>query len=93
MIKNFLNDMRLFFKGATDFRRKSTAILEKEANDEMDNFILLCFSDNLGIPLPISYYTLELLPYLEEDLERWSVRMMDRKSIWLEKFGDYDMDP
>ena len=91
-LKNFLRDLKLFFQGATDFNRKSKAILEKEARDEMDNFILLCFADTLGLPFPTSYYALELLPYIAEDLESWQRRMMDRKSLWGEKWGDYDLD-
>ena len=91
-IKEFFENLKLFFQGATDFNRKSKAILEKEARDEMDNFILLCFADTLGLPLPTSYYALELLPYIAEDLENWQRRMMDRKSIWGEKWGDYDLD-
>ena len=91
-IKDFLGDLKLFFQGATDFNRKSKAILEKEARDEMDNFILLCFADTLGLPFPTSYYALELLPYIAEDLESWQRRIMDRKSIWGEKWGDYDLD-
>ena len=91
-IKDFLGDFKLFFQGASDFNRKSKAILEKEARDEMDNFILLCFADTLGLPFPTSYYALELLPYIAEDLENWQRRMMDRKSIWAEKWSDYDLD-
>jgi hypothetical protein len=91
-LKDFLRDLKLFFQGATDFNRKSKAILEKEARDEMDNFILLCFADTLGLPFPTSYYALELLPYIAEDLESWQRRMMDRKSLWGEKWGDYDLD-
>ena len=88
----FLKNLKLFFQGASDFNRKSRAILEKEAHDEMDNFILLCFADTLGLPLPTSYFAFELLPYIAEDLEGWQRRMMDRKSIWAEKWSDYDLD-
>ncbi|MFD3158503.1 hypothetical protein ACFIJ5_16880 [Haloimpatiens sp. FM7330] len=91
-LKKFLEGLKLFFKGATDFNRKSRAILQKEASEEMDNFMLICFAEILGLPIPTSYYTLELLPYLAEDMERWQRRMMDRKSIWGEKWGDYDLD-
>ncbi|TCO68867.1 hypothetical protein [Marinisporobacter balticus] len=91
-LEKFLEWMRLFFQGATDFGRKSRNILEKEYSDEMDNFMLICFADTLGIPLPISYYTLELLPYLAEDMEMWEKRMLNRKSIWGEKWGEYDLD-
>lgn len=90
--KELIENFKLFFKGASDFNRKSRAILEKEAHDEMDNFILLCFADMLGLPIPTTYYTLEILPYIAEDLEHWQRRMMDRKSIWGEKWGDYDLD-
>lgn len=91
-IINFMIGVKLFFKGATDFRGKSTAIIRKEAMDAMDNFMLICFAEELGIPLAISYYTLELLPYLAEDMEKWEMRMMGRKSVWEEKWGDYDFD-
>lgn len=90
--KEFVENFKLFLQGASDFNRKSRAILEKEAHDEMDNFILLCFADMLGLPLPTSYYALELLPYIADDLEHWQRRMLDRKSIWGEKWGDYDLD-
>lgn len=91
-IKKFMEDFKLFLGGATDFNRKSSALLEKEAHNEMDNFILLCFGDLLGLPIPTSYYTLEILPYIAEDLEHWQKRMLDRKSIWGERWGDFDLD-
>ena len=64
----FFQFMKEFFGAATDFNRKSRSMLDKEAVDQMDDFMLICFADNLGIPIPTSYYTLELLPYLAEDL-------------------------
>lgn len=48
-----------------------------EAYDEIDAFLLLCFSDALGIPNPHSYYMIELLPYVAEDLPAWENRMMN----------------
>lgn len=91
-LKTIIENFKLFFQGASDFNRKSRAILDKEARDEMDNFILLCFADTLGLPIPTTYYALELLPYIAEDLESWQKRIMDRKSIWQEKWGDWDVD-
>lgn len=90
--KEILENFKLFFQGALDFNRKSKSILEKEAHNEMDNFILLCFADMLGLPIPTTYYTLEILPYIADDLEDWQRRMMDRKSIWGERWGDFDLD-
>lgn len=89
----FLENLRLFFKGALDLQGKSTAMIENEALEEMDNFILLIFADSLGLPLPISYYALELLPYMEDELKGWDKRMLDKKSVWEKKGADLDMDP
>lgn len=88
-----LEDIKLFFQGAFDLKDRSTGIIKKEANDEMDNFLLLCFSDLLGIPNPINYYTLEILPYVAEDLDSWEYRILGRKSVFVDKASGYDMDP
>ena len=85
-----IEDLSLVMKGAFDFQRKSTSFLKKEAYDAQDNFILLCFGDLLGLPLPTSYYTIELLPYLAEDLEAWERRMIRRNEIWQEKWAEFD---
>lgn len=91
-IKVVLDTLREFFQGASDYKRKSKSLLVKESHNEMDEFLLLCFGDLLGIPIPTSYYSLELLPLLAEDLEGWNFRMTCRKDIWKEKWGDYGFD-
>lgn len=91
-IKEFINNFKLFFQGVTDFNRKSKALLVKEAHDEMDDFILLCFGDLLGIPIPTTYYSLELLPLIAEELDGWQNRMISRLYIWQEKWSDYGFD-
>jgi hypothetical protein len=60
--------------------------VEQEAEDVMDTFMLACFPDAFGIPSPVSYYTAELLPYLEDEFEAWERRMWDRSSV-LERKG------
>ncbi|MEF8801471.1 MAG: hypothetical protein V5A38_03835 [Halolamina sp.] len=60
--------------------------IEKEAEDIEDVFLFACFSDAFGIPSPVSYYTVELLPYLLEEFEQWERRMWDRESL-LERKG------
>ena len=57
--------------------------IEKEAEDA---FILACFPDAFGIPSPVSYYTAELLPYLEDEFEAWERRLWDRDS-YIERKG------
>lgn len=61
-------------------------IIEKEAEDIEDGFMFLCFSDAFGIPNPISYYSAELLPYLETEYREWERRMWDRGTL-LERKG------
>jgi hypothetical protein len=61
--------------------------IEKEAEDIEDTFMLACFPDAFGIPSPVSYYTAELLPYLEDEFEAWERRMWNRGSL-LERKGE-----
>lgn len=77
-----------FLEGA--FKVKASSVIRKEAFDLNDDFMLLLFGDFLGIPNPVSYYTLELLPYLADELESWERRILNRKSIIAEKAGQYD---
>lgn len=61
-------------------------LIEKEAEDQEDAFLLACFPDAFGIPSPVSFYTAELLPYLSEEFTQWERRMWDRESM-LERKG------
>ena len=49
--------------------------LARERRQEDDLFMLLVFSEMMGIENPSSYYTLELLPLLYEGFHEWHVRM------------------
>ncbi|MFB6205198.1 MAG: hypothetical protein ABEJ05_01530 [Haloglomus sp.] len=60
--------------------------IENEAEDVEDEFLFACFADAFGIPSPVSYYTVELLPYLAEEFDQWERRMWDRESL-LERKG------
>lgn len=56
--------------------------LAREKREEEDLFMLLVFSDMLGIPNPASYYTLELLPVLYDRFHEWHTRMgMERSPL------------
>ncbi|QKY16655.1 hypothetical protein [Halorubrum sp. CBA1229] len=63
--------------------------IEKEAEDVEDEFMLACFPDAFGIPSPVSYYTAELLPYLEDEFEAWERRLWDRESLMERKGQQY----
>ena len=43
--------------------------------DEDDLFMLLVFSETLGVPNPAAWYTLELMPALYERFHDWHRRM------------------
>jgi hypothetical protein len=56
--------------------------LKREQRDEDDLFMLLVFSEMMGIENPSSYYTLELLPLLYEGFPEWHIRMgMDHSPL------------
>lgn len=87
-----LENFKMFFEGALDMRGHSTTMIEAEAKEEMDQFLLLCFGDVLGLDLPTNYYALEFLPYIADELEAWTFAMNSKKSIWEAKGAMMDMD-
>lgn len=56
------------------FLAKYRSLAARQRRDEDDLFLLLCFSDLLGIPNPVSYYTLELLPAMMKRFHEWHLR-------------------
>jgi hypothetical protein len=42
-------NIKLFLKSAFDMEDRSSALIKKEAMDELDNFMLLCYADLLPI--------------------------------------------
>jgi hypothetical protein len=52
----------------------------KEIQNEEDVFKLLAFSEMLGLPNPVSYYTMELTPFMLEEFHEWHQRMGMEKS-------------
>ena len=90
-IKKFLVSLKEFLYGF--FIESAVDLLEKEAYEQQDLYTLLLFSDLLGIPNPVSYYTLELLPYIAEDMEEWQIRMLRKEEVLAERFGKHDFSP
>lgn len=54
--------------------------IARELRDEDDLFLLLLYSEMIGIPNPVYYYTLELYPYMIEKFHDWHLRMGMEKS-------------
>lgn len=88
-LEGLARNLKLFLKAALDIKQKATSLVRKEAMDELDNLMLLAFGDVLGLPVPTSYYTLELLPFLAEELESWKIRMLRRQSAVADRWGDF----
>jgi hypothetical protein len=56
--------------------------LARAKRQEDDLFMLLVFSEMVGVPNPASYYTLELQPLLYQDFHEWHKRMgMDHSPL------------
>ena len=56
--------------------------LARARRDEDDLFMLLVFSELMGVPNPATYYTLELQPLLLERFHDWHQRMgMDHSPL------------
>jgi hypothetical protein len=62
------------------FFTRYRAAAGRRHRDEEELFLLLCFSDMMGIPNPVNYYTLELLPLMLERFHRWHLRQGMEKS-------------
>ncbi|RNF39134.1 cory-CC-star protein [Planococcus salinus] len=54
--------------------------IARELRDEDDLFLLMLYSEMIGIPNPVYYYTLELYPYMIERFHDWHLRMGMEKS-------------
>lgn len=56
--------------------------IARAQRDEEDLFMLLVFSESLGVPNPVSFYTLELMPVTYERFHDWHRRMgMERSPL------------
>ncbi len=58
------------------------ATFARARRDEEDLFMMMVFSDALGVPNPAAYYTVELLPVVYERFHEWHRRMgMERSPL------------
>ncbi len=56
--------------------------IARELREEDDLFFLLLYSEMIGIPNPVFYYTLELYPYIIEEFHEWHLRIgMDKSPM------------
>lgn len=57
------------------YESRHRGALAREQREEEDLFMLLVFSQAMGIPNPAAYYTLEMLPMLYDRFHDWHRRM------------------
>ncbi len=50
-------------------------VVARAKREQDDLFMLLIFSEMMGVPNPVGYYTLELQPILLERFHHWHTRM------------------
>jgi len=68
--------------GATYSSAPYRAAIARARRDEEALFMLLVFSEMMGVPTPASWYTLELQPLLLERFHDWHRRMgMERSPL------------
>ncbi len=79
MLNSFLNFIKLFLKGS--LVDSSTDKIEFVARFTDDDLLTLIFSQYIGIPNPMYYYMVELLPFVSSDLNGWQKRISNRKTI------------
>ena len=65
--------MREIYEGM--FVAPYRAEIHREALKQRDLFLMMGFSDLLGVPNPVSYYTLELYPELIDQFHDWHRRL------------------
>ncbi len=80
---NWLEKWQAFAEGLHEFYYLPyRQTLARQARDEEDLFMLMVFSESLGIPNPVSFYTLELQPIMLEQFHDWHTRMgMERSPL------------
>lgn len=74
---------KAFLEGLDEFYHAPyRRTLTRAYKDENDLFMLLVFAQNLGVPNPVAFYTMELLPFLLEEFHDWHQRMgMDKSPV------------
>jgi hypothetical protein len=68
-----LQSAREIYEGVYMAPYRST--IHREYLRQRDLFLILGFSDLLGVPNPVQFYTLELLPDLIDQFHSWHLRM------------------
>lgn len=72
-LRAWLSQARFYAEEVYSVRYRGA--IARARRDEDDLFMLLVFSEMMGVPNPAAYYTLELQPLLLERFHDWHRRM------------------
>jgi len=86
IIKKIVSTTRLFLYGSFELSLKQH--IEKEMARRMDFFMLVCFGDLIGLPMP-NYLSYKLLPYFLKELPYWQRRMARGKQSVYDRMAEY----
>jgi len=85
-LRNIFRGIRLFLYGSFELSLKQH--IEKEMARRMDFFMLICFGDLLGLPVP-NYLSYKLLPWFLKELPYWQRRMARGKQSIYDRMAEY----
>jgi len=83
------NAIKLFIRGS--FQDQLYRHFGKEIQKKEDLFLMLCFGDLLGLPVP-TYITMKLLPHLIGEISMWRNRMSRSHSPFWEAVEQFDRE-
>ncbi len=73
ILRSRLKDLRDIYEGIYIAPYRSA--IHREHLQQRDLFLLMSFADLLGVPNPVTFYTLELYPELIDEFHQWHQRM------------------
>lgn len=85
-MRAFYRGLLLFFYGSFQLSLKQH--IEKEMARRMDFFMLICFGDLIGLPVP-NYLSFKLLPFFLKEFPYWQRRMARGKQSVYDRMAEY----
>ncbi|NOY78050.1 MAG: hypothetical protein GXO76_09305 [Calditrichaeota bacterium] len=86
LLIRIIRTVRLFLYGSFELTLKHH--IEKEMARRMDFFMMICFGDLIGLPVP-SYLTFRLLPFFLKELPYWQRRMARGKETIYDRMAEF----
>jgi hypothetical protein len=93
MKRRHVSRLREFLSGYSASRREEAAALTVFEVKELENiFALLLLGSFVGFPAPPSFISVELMPYMEEELRILEIRAEEASDMFAEMVGTFGID-